>query len=580
VARLVAVAGAVILLIGVGTVAAIFIRSRESVQPQIRFEIPASFPVIPNGDPEIAVSPDGQRIALVLVTQGRSQISIRALAESTPHPVAGTEGASYPFWAPNGRAIAFFADGKLKRIEFDGGTPQVLAVAPAGRGGAWSADDQIAFAPSTQGPLMRIRAGGGEPIALTRLEPRQTGHSQPSFVPSSAYVLFRVAGSPEVAGLYAVGLDGTPMHRLAVGVAPTFVGSDRLLFLRQNALYAQRFDPQRLALVGDAIRLVDAVSAYSASMSTLVYRGATQMGQQLTWFDRGGRTLGTVGPPDANVMSVELSPDETRVAVHRDDGIGNADVWLIDVTRNVMTRMTFDSANDRFPLWAPDGRHVIFDSNRSGGNRLYEKAVEGSDPEQQLKDAVVGSLAAASDWSHDGKFILYRTTAQPGTLPNLWALPITDGGKPFAWATTPFDQFNGQFAPDTQWVAYGSDETGRYEVYIQSFPKAGVKYRVSTDGGVEPRWRRDGKELFYVAPDGSIMAINVRSIGQGLELSKPAALFQGRPLGGFSNTVRIQYAVTRDGQRFLVNSTRPGDLSTTSVVVNWQEELKQRVSTR
>ena len=174
---------------------------------------------------------------------------------------------------------------------------------------------------------------------------------------------------------------------------------------------------------------------------------------------------------------------------------------------------------------------------------------------------------------------MYRTSVQEGFLPNLWAVPVTGDRKPFAWAPAPFDQFNGQFSPDTRWVAYGSDETGRYEVYIQSFPKSGVKYRASIEGGVEPRWRRDGRELFYVAPDGSIVAlsVNARPAAQGLELGKPTTLFQGHPLGGFSNGVRLQYAVTRDGQRFLVNSTRPSDSSTATVVVNWSESLKQRV---
>jgi eukaryotic-like serine/threonine-protein kinase len=551
-------------------IAAVYVRSLPVSQPpEIRFEVPAERAV--GGATSIAMSPDGQRLAILGTTQGRSQIFIRPLNTASLQPLAGTEGAFGPFWAPDGRQLGFFADGRLKRVDISGGLPQVIAPAPQPRGGTWNADNVIVF--STAGNLSRVSATGGDPIVL-KLDSLQGIFAAPYFLPGGKHILCQMGGAPEVSGIYAAALDGSNTSKLLAGgnALPAFAPPNRLLFLRRGTLYGQTFDPARRSLSGDPVRIADQVSGYSSGGAVLAYRtGAAASNAQLTWFDRAGKALGTAGPADANAQSVELSPDGTRVAVHRVDEAGNTDVWLIDLSRNVMNRFTSETAVDNFPLWSPDGTRLIFGSNRSGPMNLYERSVSGAEPERQLFEPPVG-LAASSDWSRDGRYLLYRAAGQNAQF-DLWAVPLSGDRKPFAWLKTPFDEFNGQFSPDSHWVAYGSDETGRFEIYIQSFPTPGNKLIVSTGGGVEPRWRNDGKEIFYLAPDSTLMAVSIKASpdGKNLVLSAPSPLFQTRAFGGFANGVRIQYAVARDGQRFLVNSTLRTDNNTSpvTVVVNW-----------
>ncbi|HEV3056981.1 MAG TPA: protein kinase [Vicinamibacterales bacterium] len=571
-----AAAAAVIALLLLGTM---FLRLPRSPQAgEIRFEVQAGLPPALIGDPGMAVSPDGTRLAIVGISEGRAQISVRALNSVAARPLKGTEGASYIFWSPDGRSLGFFAGGQMKRVDIAGGSPQELAMlGDFVSTGAWNTENVIVFSRGSRTPLFRMPANGGDPIAVTRLEPPgQDAHQHPGFLPDGRHLLFQVIGTTD-SGIFVTALDGSDVHRLVAGAQdPVFAPPNHLFFTRRGTLYVQSFDPTQRALAGEPVRIVDNVLGFSAAGPVLMYRVGTAETALLTWFDRAGKSLGTAGPPDVNALSVELSPEGKRAAIHRADESGNSDIWSLDLSRNVLTRLTSDPRSDSFPVWSPDGSHLIFTSNRRGKINLYEKLSSGSEPEHLMFDA---PMLAASDWSRDGRFLLYRAPGQQNDGPDLWALPLTGDRKPFAWLKTPFDEFNGQFSPDSRWVAYGSNETGQFEVYIQSFPTLGAKWRVSKSGGVEPRWRGDGRELFYLAPDGGLMSVSVSLSADGseLELGQPSTLFHVRTLGRFTNNVRQQYAVTRDGQRFLVNSTaRAENASPIIVVLNWQSGLGAR----
>ena len=324
---------------------------------------------------------------------------------------------------------------------------------------------------------------------------------------------------------------------------------------------------------------MDQVGGFSVSPAgVLAVRPASAANSQnlLTWVDRSGKSLGTVGPADFRPLSVELSRDGRRLAVHRDDGSGITNIWLLDLARGIPTRLTSERAFDSWPMWSPDGSQVIFTRNREGKLALYEKSASQAEPEHRLLEQFGAGAFASSDWSRDGRFLLFRVGGQQNGQSDLFALPLGGAKKPFVWFTTPFDEFNGQYAPDGRWAAYGSSETGRLEVSVQSFPTPGGKWQISTAGGVEPRWRADQKEIFYLDPDGNIMAapITLSPDGRSLESGKPVRLFQAHLFGGFSNNVRIQYAVSSDGQRFLLNqvSTQTTE-SPITVMVNWTSRL-------
>jgi len=543
---------------------------------EVRFGVPVELGAVIGDDPGLAVSPDGRRIVFV----GQQQLLVRSLNETAAVTLAGTNGATFPFWSPDSRSIGFFAAGRLMRTDVAGGVPQTLTAAPAGRGAAWSEANVIVFALNATS-LQRVTAVGGDPAPVTKLDPTQANHRHPSFLPDGRHLLFTAQGPPEVAGVYVASLDGSGMKRLVAGAThPAFVPPDTLLFLRAGSLFAQPFDPNGLMISGEPARIADGVGGFSASRGgVLAYRaGGAAAGSQLTWFDRAGKVLGVAGPADWGPLSVEVSPDGKRAAVHRAEGGNAPDVWLLDLSRGVPTRFTVAPESDTYPLWSADGSRIVFVSARKGKVALFQKPASGAGDEQPLIEAEFPGIFAASDASKDGRFLLYRAFSQRSGPPDLWVLPLGGDKKPFVWLRTSSDEFNGQFSPDSRWVAYGSDETGRFEVSVQSFPTPGGQWRVSTEGGVAPRWRADGKEIFYVAPDGSLMAasVTVSRDGRTLETGKPAALFRPGIFGGFSNGVRHQYAVTPDGQRFLVNAVAraAAGASSATVVVNWMERLK------
>ena len=552
------------------------------VPPEMRLEITTPATTDPVS---LAISPDGQQIVFVATEEGRSRLSVRSLDAVSARPLTGTEGASWPFWSPDGRSVGFFADGKLKRIDVDGGQLQSLTDAPAGRGASWNRDGTIIFTPDqTSSPIFRIPAAGGAPSPLTRPEsPKQTSHCFPQFLPDGRHFLYYVQGVPESRGIYIGDLQGSQTRRLLdANSAAVYAAPGRLLFVRQGTLFAQEFDLPRLELIGNASPVAErialntgALGSAAVSASTagpFVYRTGSAGGlRQFVWLDRSGKDIGKAGDR-LSATSVDLSPDGRRVAQTQQVN-QSVDVWLLELGRGVLSRFTFDPAIDAYPIWSPDGSHILFASSRKGPFDLYQKPAIGAGTEELLLATVQDK--GPTDWSPDGRLLLYRSV-DPKTGYDLWALPMNGDGKPFPVVQTNFDERDAQFSPDGKWIVYQSNESGRFEIYIQPFPGPGSKLQVSTNGGAQVRWGPNGKELFYIALDARLMAVPIRlaSNPQTAEPGSPAPLFATRVSGALQGTIMQQYDVSSDGQRFLINTITEEAASPITVILNWKPRAK------
>ncbi len=540
----------------------------------------------PTIDPvSFAISPDGRLVVFVATVNGSTQLYTRSLASTSAQPLANTDGAKYPFWSPDSRSIGFFADSKLKRIDIDGGPVQILADARVPAGGTWNHEGAILFAPTTIGSIYRVSATGGTPVAVTHPQsPQQQGHVFPSFLPDGGHFLYFVTGVPANRGVYLASLQSGETTRLFDADTPAiYAQPGYLLFARQGALVAQPFDMNRLAVAGESGPVAGqvALDAYTAAVSVtttgmLAYRTGSGLGvTQFVWVDRTGHRLGAAGNSDAsNLSSPELAPHDTYIAMDRTVN-GNTDVWVTDLAHGVSTRFTFDPASDGTPIWSPDGQHVIFRSLRKGVFDLYQKFASGAGTEELLLAS--HDTKTPMDVTPDGRLLLYRSVDANNPLSktgwDLLALPLTGERKPFAVVNTEAEEADGQFSPDGRWLAYASNASGRFEVYVQPFPGPGGKWQVSANGGVQARWRRDGKELFYLALDGMLMSVPLTSTpdGQALTPGTPVALFPARLANGTTPSGgRQQYAVASDGKRFLLNmESTDSAAAPITVVLNW-----------
>jgi eukaryotic-like serine/threonine-protein kinase len=549
-----------------------------------------------------AVSPDGRWLAFTAATGGNDQLWVRGLDAFTAQTLPGTEGARYPFWSPDSRSIGFFAGGKLKKIEFSGGPVQTLWDAGAAWGGTWNRDGVIVFSTISFG-LFRVAATGGSATLMTPLDRArlEADYHSPSFLPDGRHFLYYTrSGRKETRGIYLGSLDSAVKQRLlgadsnAVYAPSLSAGRQAgyLLFMREGALLAQPFDTQQLQLTGEPLPVApervgrDPHSTrgnFSVSENgILVYDpSVNRQSKQLIWVDRQGKPIGSLGMGGSNT-GPKLSPDEKRVVLDRfDNQMDTQNLWLYDVAGGGASRFTFAAAYDIQPLWSPDGSRIVWASIREGIYDLYQKAASGAGQEEPLLKS--SNWKFPNDWSRDGRFIVYYQI-DPKTKRDLWVLPLSGDQKPFPFLQTGTNEVGGQLSPDGRWMAYASDESGGYEVYVQSFPSAGGQRQVSTKGGAGPRWRRDGKELFYCAPDGKLMAVEVKSglpagghgDGEGatFETGVPHALFEFR--SGNLTSFLAPYTVTADGRRFLLNTIvdESGGAPLT-VRVNWQAGLKQ-----
>jgi eukaryotic-like serine/threonine-protein kinase len=525
----------------------------------------------------LAISPDGRTIAFVATADDRARLWLRSLESGAARPIAGTDGAEFPFWSPDSQSVGFFADGRLRRVAIDGGSVQTIAIAPVGEGGTWNRDNVILFA-SLGRPISRVAATGGEPAAVPGLTLRGSDFS-PEFLPDGRHFLYYVRGNPEVRGIYAGALDGTlePRRLLDTDTGAVYASSGHLLFVRQGTLYAQAFDPDALTVSGRPVPVAEHVAnstgrpAVSVSrVGSIAYRSSSaDERRQFAWFDRSGKRLSTLGESVSTSLSdPSLSRDGQRVVLYR--GVdGNTDVWLLDTKRGVLSRFTTDAADDVVPVWSPDGRRVVFSSNRTGVHNLYVKSVNGGVEEPLLATA---EPKLATDWSADGRFLLFNN-GDPKRGLDIWALPLEGDRKPFPLVQTAFDEQSAQFSPDGHWIAYQSNESGRTEIYVQPFPGPGNNRQISSAGGTQVRWGRDGKELFYLTLTGQLVAVPIRAAltSQTPDLGKPVALFTP-PIGSAvqQGDWRYYYMVSSDSQRFLVATATEGPNTPITMILNWK----------
>jgi Tol biopolymer transport system component len=534
----------------------------------------------------VRVSPDGQKLVFTGQSEdGKRQLWVRALDSMEASPLPGTDDPLVPFWSPDSRSIGFSSQGKLKRIDLAGGRPQTLCDAPDFNGGTWSRAGVIVFAPNSGGGLYQVPATGGEPKPVTSRDAAHggTSHRHPYFLPDGRHFLYRVLGTGEHR-TFAGSLDSKEVKQvLPDGASAVYAPPGWLLFVRNGALLAQAFDAENLELKGEAFSLTrptnDAI-VLGAPISVsdngvLIWQGNRQRENQLIWFDRVGKQGGAIGPPSKVIsgQAPRLAPDGKRVVIQRSDSqTRNLDIWVIDLARNLPTRLTSDPAYDMYPLWSPDGSRVVFQTTRAGVSGLYQKAGSGMGTEELLLKG--GGFPTA--WSADGRFILSFRTVEK-TRWDVWALPLTGERQPYPLLNSEFDEYRAQLSADGHWLAYVSDESGSYEVYMQPFTAdgklGGAKQRISTSGGNHPRFRRDGRELFYVAADGQMMAVALKPSGATFEFEPPKALFKTRMLTGLIQS-GIEYDVTADGQRFLIG-TQVGEPSPVSVILNWTAGVKK-----
>ncbi|MEQ1731838.1 MAG: hypothetical protein ABL982_25985, partial [Vicinamibacterales bacterium] len=458
---------------------------------EVRLDI--TVPPAPTADPaSLALSPDGSKVVFSAEFEGRQQLWLRSLDAVPAKPLAGTDGAlQFPFWSPDGRSVGFFADGKLKRIDLERGTVETLADAVNGRGGAWNPDGTILFAPTSFSALSTIAATGGQPMPATALQAQQTDHRFPQFLPDARHFIFYARGTAEGRGVYLGEIGHSEAHRLLdADAAAIYASSGHLMFVRGGTLFAQGFSAERLTLIGEPTVVVDQVAtnegvslaALSASsVGSFVYRSGRRR-SQFVWVDRTGNPVGTVGSPD-NVLALNpaLSSDGRRLALQRNVN-SNWDIWLLDMERGVLSRLTSDPGIDTRPAWSADDRRVAFVSNRVAGLGLYQQAPSISGAAEPL---LAGG--SAPELSRDGRFLLFsRNDLKTGS--DLWGASLTGDRTPFPVAQTPFQERNGQFSPDGKWVAYESDESGRSEIYVRSFVGPEAARQVTAGGGGQVRW--------------------------------------------------------------------------------------------
>jgi eukaryotic-like serine/threonine-protein kinase len=532
------------------------------------------------------LSPDGRLVVFPASARpGHIQLWARALDAAEPRPLAGTEQGSYPFWSPDSRSIGFFAGGKLRTLEVAGGAPFTLCDAPSGRGGTWGPDGTIVFAPSLYSTLLAIAATGGTTRQVTQFDAakRQSSHRWPFFLPDGRHFLyysfetgfFDMVAEQPWDGVYMGSLDGSPGRFLVRSSSEGQYASSHLLYLREDSLVAAPFDLSRLSLAGEPKLLAEGVdrdlgrskgSFTVSAQGTLAFQEGRESNQtQLTWLDRAGRRLGTLGEPGI-LGEPSISPDGKSAAVSRfDTASRTTQVWRYDLAMGVGSRFTLGTFQNRFPVWSADGSRIFFAQKREDGIDLRAKAANGSGDEELIYHS--GDQVYPMCASRDGRFVVLTLGRGDG----IFALSLA-GEKTPRMLTGKTRDPSASLSPDSRWLAYNSEESGRNEVYVASFPEPGGKWQVSQAGGTQPVWRRDGRELFFTTGDGELMAAEVKEGGASPELGTPKLLFQFPPI---PNTNYWYYAAASDGQKFLATMPIQTQQPPISLVVGWPELLKK-----
>ncbi|HTS34975.1 MAG TPA: protein kinase [Candidatus Solibacter sp.] len=551
------------------------------------------------GGPPV-ISPDGTKIVLSMKGRdGRSQLYVRSLDKLSFDPLPGTEDGQFPFWSPDSRAMAFFTLEKLKRIDIAGGPVVTVCDVAQARGGSWGSSGVILIALSFTSALYQVPATGGTPVAVTKLQLPYSTHRWPSFLPDGKHFLYLAANHTNPASadtaVFLSSLDGKENRKLVATPSNALYAAGYLLYTHDNALIARPFDASTGEFKGQEKVITDDVQVdasvwrgtFSVSNSgTLIYQPGVAGGRlHLTWFDRTGKRLGEVSSPDA-YGQIELSPDDKKLLVSVGEPI--ASLWVYDAAHPVRTRLTLGSNNYLHAAWSRDGKQIAFTQGggaaNDAGDRIMIKPAAGAGEEREVLhiDNKNGSQIALCDWSPDGRYLLYRTgTSGEGDGFDLWALPLFGDRKPLPYLTGPGDQLYAEFSPDGKWVAYTSTETGRAEIYVAPFPATGAKWQITSTGGAYPRWRRDGKAIFYLIT-GSSRVFESQVSGSGPTAQNPSTFEVGESKVLFDaenmspNIASSQYDVSSDGQRFIVITTGDEGSLPLTVVQNWTEELKKK----
>ena len=546
--------------------------------------LPTGFSLDRNNS-SLALSPDGQRLVFAAAgDDGKGQqLWLRSMDSLTIQVLAGTNGATYPFWSPDGRYVGFFADQKLKKTEISSGTVQILCDALDGRGASWSRKDVIVFAPQAIGSLFEVSAAGGTPVQVTSVERTDVTNRNPHFLPDGERLLFysgRTTTGGEENGIYSLDLDTKKVALVArENSEGIYVVPGYLVFVRNGNLMAQSFDARRLSLAGQAVPIAERVlynpdrftGGYSLSDTGLLLfdSGSGVVNSQLTWFEVGGKKLGTVGEPAA-FLSISISPDGKRALAH----VGNApeSLWMYDLNRGIARRFTSGSEAFFTPAWSPDGRQVVY----TGSNRyLY---LQASDAISEVQKLQTGQITAIPDsWSPDGQMVVFVSQTSQGG--DLWIQSLEGDKKSYPFLVTPANEIEGAVSPDGRWIAFASDETGRYELYVTSFPSPGGKRQISSDGADAPQWLNAGHQLAYINAERKLVIVEVDAREQEFEIGQSQVLFGGKPLPALphdSSAWDVPVYLTSDGKRILLpvpvgtDSSRP-----LTLVTNWATALKR-----
>jgi len=588
---------ATVLTVALAAVAFLNLREKPSTSvAPVRFHIPA--PENTTLGPYLKLSPDGRKLAFetIVGTDEPRRLWVYFLESEESRYLTAAESA--PFWSPDSRFIGYVSQGKLKKIEATGGLPRTISDLPGKWGaGAWNQDDIIVF--GSPSGLFRVPASGGVPVQITAVDParKETFHAAPSFLPDARhFVYIRASSDMEKTGTYLGSVDAKPEQQsskflVASNWQPVYSPSadpstGYLLFIREGTLMAQPFDNLGMELKEQAIPTAEKVAdnyggaggygAFSASANNvLVYlRNGTTTDRQLTWYDRQGKVLGTTGE-QGDYRWLALSPEGTHVALSKRNGQAS-NIWLLDLSRDISTRFTFGSEVDYEPVWSPDGSRIIF----SSGNDLYQRPASGVKDAERLLTSSGGPHAES--WSRDGRFLLY-IAFDPKTKDDIWVLPLEGDKKPVPFLVTEFSEGDSRFSPDGHWVAYDSDESGHFEIYVRSFAmnsagsavEAGGKWQISNGSGIEPCWRGDGRELYYRTLDGKVMAVEIAT-NPKFSPGKPQPLGFSAGAGNISGTL---WDCTSDGRRFLVAAPKAAPKSNApesyTVILNWQSGLKK-----
>jgi eukaryotic-like serine/threonine-protein kinase len=521
---------------------------------------------------DLAIAPNGHTVVIVGHPESERTTSLWLYEPGAQEAtrILNTDGASFPFWSADGRSLGFFADGKLKRLDLAGGPVQTLCDAPTGRGGSWNKNGDIIFTPTGQlgVGLYRIPASGGTPtpIASPDRNLKEDSLRWPFFLPDGTHYLYsaiNITGRKDLYAIYASALNSTEKHLiLRTQGNAAYIEPGYLLFYKDRTLFAQDFDLKNFKLTGEPVPIFTDVgfspriskAVYSASSSGLLV--AQKAGEsaisQLIWLDRAGHEAGVATKPGI-YGNITLSPSGKSVASDTTDpGSLNTDVYVYDLQTIEAKRLTFDPAIDSMPIWSPDEKQVVFSDNRAAQFDLYLKNSDGSQEEKQIPQS--GPDRFPNDWSHDGKYILYERGS------DFWYVSVADfKATEFLKAISTLR--TGRFSPDGKWVAYASNESGRWEIYVTSFPEAHGKWQVSNAGGTQPRWRGDGKELFYLSPDDKLMSVPVKT-GANFDAGTPAALFQAYPR---------EFGATSEQFFYELKSAK----TPVSVVLNWTANMKK-----